>query len=1328
MSKVKELYIALRDDPDLDIPEGETRESAAWNETSQRMRQHKTNSKALALAAESPVEKLLNFTSNPEFLPPPSLATLLKEEDETSEEAQERIKAQPYGAFQSKAAMNRKLQDMTGGKFTKTELNKFVNDLNPAQRNNLGNNINKYFNPANDDDAFDIHGNMTDWAFSLPKDDINNLFNHLSDNKQPFTVDAGVAGKELRDKGYVDKGIRASGGKYPLSLQGAAHLIQAGMNLGTSSKNPYHISATKFNKNSEDLSNEDNWIGPEQVEQPVTTEDKQNDLANRLVQEGIVPDKKKARDLVNNISDDDTNFDDLEDNLYKYHEKMGGHPIEGRLNAHAKNITGNTTNTVTGHVPAGKPDPSTDTPEEVSEPEAFKPIKIYDYGNFTADDFDSDGKLKPAIFEEDGDLEFLSDNEKKYLQNITFQSGQDYEAGKNIPTPKVETQESTEPKTDTKVSKPKSTKAKSSETTSGKKSEAVEEEGESFKDRLVAHAREQEENLRNAYSPENPDDLSDAQLEAKKHLQDVVGSAIMSGDDDRILSAMQNHFDEHGGAAYPIASKHKDAKEFLGNIMRGETEPASQTDTPAEKVQQPVSEDEQTDTDDASEEDDDEDDDDDAGVDSDIDARDAADDQKSQIDKYIEQAKKAGLFEHMYEQAHGKEDDPDRSPFADTPEEFEDKLRKKFEKNPDKLKDNFHAEHGKMKKFQAKVQADADKKDEKEEAKQTKDDRKQTQERAREDGEKISAAEAESINRKTTDPDEAYELHQNANTIPEHVDSMEKIRDKMFGDQRDANKHGQESTKMARDLIAHYQEHNEHMTKESKDKLFKHLSALQNPYHENHKKEMNPPKARAGENPHAHIDTAHRDVYESKQAGHKHDSEEAQRMYRRTDEKLDQRSRNFHSTHVEHQDDAEQSKEQKRDESHRIFGEGDSTKWGHFDASGNMIGRKKYDHEKKDHVPEKLAADGSDDHIKRGDTGATKSPFKEHHHLNLNENQQGLLDNLKEAHKKHGESEDPTNQKRYQTRIDGLKSHLKDAGLHEHDYMHREPEPLPDDATDQEREDDKLQQYKHQREGHQAPKHGPPDPEVAKKKTADGWEWHEGTRTWGLKENHDKWRESNGASSGMLGSGSSMNLFEEDGVTQAQGHFYFSPNGLQHVNTDSQVPSSTSSGIQAQKLGSSAHIKNTAAKLDNLGAGEHGIQIDHRLVSEQSGIHFGQSETKGASPGGLPSQSGQIGRQSNKVDAIARNAAKTVGGSLGQLGLGALETFGGKAGAALAGGIEQAAPKIGEAGGKLAGKFGIKNPFDQKSLDELTAVELLQLHVVMQKAKNKEREKEETIV
>ena len=62
MSKVKELYISLRDDPDLSIPEGESRESAAWNETSQRTRQHKTNAKALSMATESAVEKLFKFT------------------------------------------------------------------------------------------------------------------------------------------------------------------------------------------------------------------------------------------------------------------------------------------------------------------------------------------------------------------------------------------------------------------------------------------------------------------------------------------------------------------------------------------------------------------------------------------------------------------------------------------------------------------------------------------------------------------------------------------------------------------------------------------------------------------------------------------------------------------------------------------------------------------------------------------------------------------------------------------------------------------------------------------------------------------------------------------------------------------------------------------------------------------------------------------------------------------------------------------------------------------------------------------------------------------
>ena len=61
MVQAKSLYITLRDDPELDIPEGETRESAAWNEMTQRVRQHKSNSKALAMGTESSVEKFMDF-------------------------------------------------------------------------------------------------------------------------------------------------------------------------------------------------------------------------------------------------------------------------------------------------------------------------------------------------------------------------------------------------------------------------------------------------------------------------------------------------------------------------------------------------------------------------------------------------------------------------------------------------------------------------------------------------------------------------------------------------------------------------------------------------------------------------------------------------------------------------------------------------------------------------------------------------------------------------------------------------------------------------------------------------------------------------------------------------------------------------------------------------------------------------------------------------------------------------------------------------------------------------------------------------------------------
>ena len=89
----------------------------------------------------------------------------------------------------------------------------------------------------------------------------------------------------------------------------------------------------------------------------------------------------------------------------------------------------------------------------------------------------------------------------------------------------------------------------------------------------------------------------------------------------------------------------------------------------------------------------------------------------------------------------------------------------------------------------------------------------------------------------------------------------------------------------------------------------------------------------------------------------------------------------------------------------------------------------------------------------------------------------------------------------------------------------------------------------------------------------------------------------------------------------------------------------------------------------------------------------------GMTPGKLSGSA--IDKPLGQLGQAAGKAAQSAGFHLGQLGLGAIETVGGKAGKKLAGGIESA--------------------FTQKALDNLTAVELLSLHVAIQKAKEKEK-------
>ena len=88
MAKAKELYISLRDDPDLNIPEGDTRESAAWSEMSHRMRQHQSNAKALSMAVaprkKESIDELLKFLDFNPFMDKNSLEYIMLYKAETA--------------------------------------------------------------------------------------------------------------------------------------------------------------------------------------------------------------------------------------------------------------------------------------------------------------------------------------------------------------------------------------------------------------------------------------------------------------------------------------------------------------------------------------------------------------------------------------------------------------------------------------------------------------------------------------------------------------------------------------------------------------------------------------------------------------------------------------------------------------------------------------------------------------------------------------------------------------------------------------------------------------------------------------------------------------------------------------------------------------------------------------------------------------------------------------------------------------------------------------------------------------------------------------------
>ena len=180
MAPAKDLYIALRDDPNLEVPEGDTRESAAWKETAQRTRQHHTNAKALGMASEvkenSAVEKFADF---------------LKKAKPSS------FDATPVGPFPTKGKFNEAVQfSFKGPQSTAASVSKIVAGMNKKQRETLARNVHEYFKSATDEGEHDLHTEMSDWSSSLPEEDTANLLNHFK-NHSLFLLQTSIRLKKI---------------------------------------------------------------------------------------------------------------------------------------------------------------------------------------------------------------------------------------------------------------------------------------------------------------------------------------------------------------------------------------------------------------------------------------------------------------------------------------------------------------------------------------------------------------------------------------------------------------------------------------------------------------------------------------------------------------------------------------------------------------------------------------------------------------------------------------------------------------------------------------------------------------------------------------------------------------------------------------------------------------------------------------------------------------------------------------------------------------------------------------------------------------------------
>ena len=1293
MAKAKELYISLRDDPDLNIPEGDTRESAAWNEMSHRMRQHQTNSKALSLgndvAEPSSVEKFADFI-----------------------EKAKRIEAIPVGPFKSKSEFLGYLKDFSGGTgvpgFGRIE--KWFSGLPKAKQNQLATNMNEY------------QDDLGDYSASLRGEERDNFLKHLADNKHPFTVDEGADVSELRSKGYVAKGQRASGGKYRLTPEGASHLIgDSRLRPRKGSKDPFNISANRFNQHSVDLTDADaEWQAAERVEREDTPEVKRNRLVRDLVDGGIAEDRKAAQKIVRETTDDDTDFDAHYDKISDYYEELGGHPLKSSgSKGHIDNLNNETANPVRAHVPPTAKAPPT---EEAPEEEKFEAIQIYDQGRFTADDFDSEGKLNPELFEGDGEFADLPDAQKEHLQGITFESGKDYKTDTDLD--KV-----VKPKAKAAAAKPKAKPAgrKRATTTAAKQpktaaptSAAEEPKAEEPKAEEREVSVEQHESIRKMIKvlrdkhlgkttdeSKSFNDFAGSKEDAEEWFKRMLRNELTKDDVALLGNHLQNNSEDlddlrkkgisSADTNYPLLAHGEQVAAREAKVRTA----AGQGDPPP-----PIKDETEIDGEDGED-------------------GEAAKAAKAAAAAEAEEAAKAAAKKKADAAADKSPEQIEREDkVGDLIAHHSDGLKAAYEKEYGPVEDNTDEndysfddykagllqEHsssdvkvGNFKKFAAKHtntarKAEATKestkatKDKAADVKAEKDARtdkvKDLQARAAGSDLKMSKKEAEALIDEHGDADTAFDAHEtafadktkkqeSANELPYTTDDLSK---KIFGDvdptsrlthlseDRKKNKYGEVSTSLARELIAHYKTYSGVMDKKTEKELIEQLAFLKDP--SKRFPNMRIPK---GEIIGADIKAANEMVKEAEEKGYALDGPEAARLYEKREDERTRRVQHHQTAHVNPTTDENKKISHGEgadpdEEKTGVFSKTDNTSSLHFDEDGNVTGRKRRGSDGEEQH-ESFKTDGSDDHHLRGDHEARGSRVKEHvvpsHGNHLDDNEKESLESLKEAHKAKEDAVRSGDEAASAKADEDIAQHTKDleeSGLKQSDFLHDEGDE---------------------------PKIGPPNPDVAVRMRAQGLDWNEEGRNWVSKDGHDA-RSKAGSSFSHVGDGAAMGIHTAemgaDGVIN-QAHdtrtFLHSSSGYHVVDPNHDYIPSSHAGVQAQKLGQIPGINTAASESSNSGKPQ--------MIAAREHSHLTAHGTHDRPPDALE-------RATGAAKKVIGGAAKWARGGFAE------------------GAESKPKPKAGSSG------FGdrIKDLFKEHS-NNLSAVQTLQLHIELQKLEEKQK-------